>query len=359
MVLSFPLLGFSLSRLANDSGDILGWLMALICFLFFGAGTLVSGGPFLGLVRDNVPKEKQGLAISIVQTVLIAFFPISAIALGYWLEEYSQSGFWQVIIVITVIAAFFWLVAIAGVEKRASNEAGSKIETVRFSFGKTFSKIWHDHRTRRFFGFLAIATVAAWAQDNVLEPFGAEVFDMSVGQTTRLNAYWQGMLVVVLVLTAIIRRKKRPEKQIGLTKAGLGLMVIGMIFIGFSSLAEQSQLLKPGLVIFGAGFGLFTFGGFSLIAVMTTDIEAGAYLSLWTVCILVSRGLGIGLGSFMRDIFIALTDSPSLSYALIFFLEAIGIAVGAFLLSRRDILGFARDAGRFNGEELPAIALDV
>ena len=36
-----------------------------------------------------------------------------------------------------------------------------------------------------------------------------------------------------------------------------------------------------------------------------------------------------------------------------------GLALGALLLSQRDILGFARDAGRFNGEELPAIALDV
>ena len=182
---------------------------------------------------------------------------------------------------------------------------------------------------------------------------------MPVGQTTRLNAYWQGTLVIVLVLTSIIRRKKRPEEQTGLTRVGLGLMVVGMIFLGFSSLSGQLQVLILGLVIFGAGFGLFTFGGFSLIAVMTTDTEAGAYLSLWTVCILVSRGIGISVGSFLRDIFIALTDSPELSYAAIFILSAVGLAVGAFLLSRRDILGFARDAGRFNGDELPAIALDV
>jgi BCD family chlorophyll transporter-like MFS transporter len=359
MVLSFPLLGFSLNRLAADSGDVMGWALAIGCFVFFGAGTLISGSPFLALVRDSVPKEKQGLAISAVETVMIAFFPISAILFGYWLEEYSQSVFWQVIIVTMAVAAFFWVVAIAGVEKRIARTVISESESIRFSFRKTFGKIWRDRRTRRFFGFLAIATVAAWAQDNVLEPFGAEVFDMPVGQTTRLNAYWQGTLVIVLVLTSLIRRKTRPEEQTGLTKVGLGLMVVGMIFIGFSSLSGQLNLLILGLIIFGAGFGLFTFGGFSLIAVMTTDIEAGAYLSLWTVCILVSRGLGISLGSFLRDIFIALTDSPELSYALIFFLEAIGIAVGVFLLSKRDILGFAREAGRINGDELPVIVLDV
>jgi BCD family chlorophyll transporter-like MFS transporter len=192
-----------------------------------------------------------------------------------------------------------------------------------------------------------------------LEPFGAEIFDMPVGQTTRLNAYWQGPLVVVLVLAAFFRRKYPPEEQTGITRFGLGMMTFGMILLGLSSIVSNSNLVIFGLVIFGAGFGFFTFGAFSLLAVMTTDIEAGAYLSLWTICILVSRGLGISLGSILRDIFIALTNTPELAYGVIFFLEAVGLLVAAKLLSKRDILGFARDSGRIGGDQLPVSTMDI
>jgi len=218
MILSFPLLGLSLGRLAESSTDLQGWLLAILCFLFFGAGTLISGSPFLALVRDSAPKEKQGLAISTVETVMIAFFPISAITFGYWLESYDQTTFWQIILFTMIVAAFFWIFAIIGVEK-PENGNQSKSEQPRIaSFVDTFKKIWSDRRTRHFFAFLAIGTVAAWAQDNVLEPFGAEVFDMSVGQTTRLNAFWQGALVVVLILAAVLRRKYPPEQQTGITR---------------------------------------------------------------------------------------------------------------------------------------------
>ncbi|GMQ79182.1 MAG: BCD family MFS transporter [Anaerolineae bacterium] len=359
MFISFPFLGLSLGRLADNSGDVLGWLLALLCFLLYGAGTLISGSPFLALVRDSAPKEKQGLAISTVQTVLIAFFPVSAIAFGYWLETYNQTTFWQVIFFTMIVAAFFWIFAIIRMEKpKIENKITSEGPTLS-SFIETFKKIWNDRRTRHFFAFLAVGTVAAWAQDNVLEPFGAEVFDMPVGQTTRLNAYWQGPLVVVLVLVAFIRRKYPPEEQTGITRFGLVLMTFGMVLLGLSSIVSNTNLVIFGLVIFGAGFGFFTFGAFSLLAVMTTDIEAGAYLSLWTICILVSRGLGISLGSILRDIFIALTNTPELAYGAIFFLEAVGLLVAAQLLSKRDILGFARDSGRINRNQLSASATDM
>ena len=79
MVLSLPLLGWSLMRFAaaNDLGsnaDLLGWLLAVCSSLLYGIGTLISGSPYLALVRDSVPKSRQGLAISTAETILIIFF---------------------------------------------------------------------------------------------------------------------------------------------------------------------------------------------------------------------------------------------------------------------------------------------
>ncbi|MDX1613489.1 MAG: PucC family protein, partial [Candidatus Promineifilaceae bacterium] len=116
---------------------------------------------------------------------------------------------------------------------------------------------------------------------------------------------------------------------------------------------NQLRAMQLALIIFGTGFGFYTFGALSLMVVMTTDKEAGAYLGLWTVCILVFRGLGIGLGSVARDVFLALTGAPAFTYALIFALSAAGLVVAALLLSRQAVLSFARDSGRLPTDELP------
>jgi BCD family chlorophyll transporter-like MFS transporter len=359
MVISLPFLGFSLGRLADDPADAWGWLLAVICFSLYGVGTLISGSPYLTLVRDSVPTSKQGLAISIVEITLIAFFPIVAITFGYWLEEYEQSLFWQVILFTMVVGGFFWWFAIAGAEKAEGMPGREDVQGEEAGFWTTFSSILRDRRTRRFFLFLALGMMSAWAQDNVLEPFGADVFNLGVGETTRFNAYWQGMTVVVLVAVVYFMRKRRPEQQSTLTKAGLGIMAIGMVLLGASSAGAQFRLVQIGLVVFGAGFGMFTFGALSLMVAMTTDKEAGAYLGLWSVCVLVSRGIGISLGSILRDVFLGLTGSPELSYALIFVLEAAGLILAALVLSRADVLSFARDSGRLADREQFVSGIDL
>ncbi|MBI3241751.1 MAG: BCD family MFS transporter [Chloroflexi bacterium] len=350
VVLSYPLLPLSLSRFAMDRGDVAGWLVAILCFVMYGTGTLLSGSPFLALVRDSVPRQRQGVAISMMETALIVMFPIAAIGLGRAMSHYSLATFWAVTLTTMGISAFFWFFAVAGMEQRHSTP---RRETARqaFSFGVTFRKIWRDPDTQRFFVFLALATLAAWAQDAILEPFGAQVLKQDIEQTTRYSAYWQTATVIFLIGSAIWFRRRPPEAQVRITQIGLGLMSVGMIVLAASAFGAQVRVLQIALVIFGIGFGLYTFGGFSLLIAMTSDSEAGTYLGLWTICVLLSRGIGIGLGGILRDVLLALTNSLGLSYGLIFGLEALGLAAAVFALARVDVLGFGRRVGRARSEQ--------
>ncbi len=122
MIISLPLLGLSLVRLGVDQQDILGWFFATISSLLYGVGTLISGSPFVTLVRDSAPPEKQGLAISTVQTVLIIFFAVFGIVFGLWMEVYDQRIFWQMILATMAVGGFFWFFAIVGVEKHVGIE---------------------------------------------------------------------------------------------------------------------------------------------------------------------------------------------------------------------------------------------
>ncbi len=348
MILALPILGFSLMRFEAFGPNSIGWLLAVTSSLLYGLGTLISGSPYLALVRDSAPPEKQGLAIGTVETALIICFAIAGIAFGTWMEIYEQQVFWQLVLATMMIGGFFWFFSIVGVEKRSS--AASPRGDQNLSAGNflvTLRKIWRDPRTRGFFFFLSLATLSAWMQDAVLEPFGADVFSFTAGRTTRFNTYWQAATVVTLVSSMLIWRKRPPELQGKVASFGLLVMGLGMSLLSFSSMTGRPGLAEPSLLIFGAGFGVYTFGGLSLMAVMSADQSAGAYLGLWTVSILVSKGSGTFLGGALRDIFyLRLEVAPAASYGLVFLIATLGILLSVILLSRVDIAGFARDYGR-------------
>lgn len=355
MILALPLLGLSVMRLGDSSTDPSGWFFAVGSSLLYGLGTLLSGSPYLALVRDSAPEEKQGLAISLVETVLIIFFAVAGIGFSIWMDVYDERIFWEMVIATMVIGGFFWFFAIAGVERRnlatrrATAEGEREAASTRSSrdFRQVLNQIWADRRTRLFFIFLSLATLAAWMQDAILEPFGADAFDLPVGRTTRFNSYWQGATVITLVAAGIILRKRPPESQRGVTAGGLLTMALGMVFLGAAGITHQVHLLELALVVFGAGFGVYTFGGLSLMAVMSPGQNAGAYLGLWTISILVFKGLGTFLGGALRDLLLLIAGLPApAAYGLIF-LAAGGLLVTAVaVLLRIDILGFARDTGR-------------
>ncbi len=349
MMVSLPLLGLSLTRLGVDQADPLGWAVATLSSLLYGIGTLISGSPFLALVRDSAPPEKQGLAISTVQTALIIFFAVFGIIFSLWMPEYNEQVFWQMVWATILIGGFFWFFAIVGAEKRSHLGEDVKLEpnAQHAGFSVTLRKIWLDRRTRAFFFFLSLATLAAWMQDAILEPFGADVFSMPAGRTTRFNSYWQVATVIFLTGAMYLWRKRPPERQSNITSGGLLVMAVGMFLLGVVAFAGQADLTEAALLIYGAGFGLYTFGGLSLMAVMSSDKEAGAYLGLWTVSILVFRGVGTFLGGALRDLFLLNLGLPAgIGYGLIFIVSAVGLAGSVLVLARVDVLGFAQDAGR-------------
>jgi BCD family chlorophyll transporter-like MFS transporter len=255
-----------------------------------------------------------------------------------------------------IIGGFFWVFAIWDAEKREQHRR-QPVVTHEAPLGRrqlqgsdlalTLQKIWADPRTRRFFFFLSLATLAAWAQDAILEPFGAEVFNLPLDRTTRFNSYWQTATVLTLVSSAYLWRKRPPEQQSRITGSGLLGMAVGMMMLAATAIWQQVHLIELALFVFGGGFGVYTFGGLSLMAVMCTDEEAGAYLGLWTISILIFKGVGTFLGGLLRDILLLnLQWDAAISYGLVFALEAVGLVGAVLILARLDVMGFARDVGR-------------
>lgn len=354
MLLALPLLPLSVVAIARDAGSPLGWGLALVSFLLYGAGQLISGAPFLALVHDSAPYEKRGQAVGIVHLMLVVSFAfIPAIYAGV-MPTYDPDAFARLVWIGMAGAALFWFFSVWREERPIASPAAQPAAAAP-SLRRTFAAMWADPRARRYAAFLAASAFFAFMQDAMLEPFGGDVFGLAAGETTRFNAYWGVGVLISMVGTLIFTRRRPPHRQTSTTSLGLALLALPLLALGAASLAQALPAVRPILVLFGVGFGIFTVGGVSLLMAVNTEQRAGAYLALWSVIQLVARGAGIAMGGVIRDAALAISGQFSVAYASVFLIEATGLLVCIWLLARVDVPAFARQARSRPAEVLAGV----
>jgi BCD family chlorophyll transporter-like MFS transporter len=339
MLLSLPLLPLSTVAIADDTTSVVGWTLALFSFLLYGIGTLTSGAPYLGLVHDSAPYDRRGQAMAIVQFILVVSFAFVPALYAWLMPEYDEAAFLRLVLVGMAGAAVFWLVSVWGEERR---DFVSRDAQAGPSFRSTFAELWANLQTRRYALFLGASAFFAFMQDAVLEPFGGDVFGLAAGETTRFNVYWGIGVMVGMIGTLFLTRRRRPDQQVGTTTLGLIILGSGLFLLGVIAVREMLSAIMPVLVVFGLGFGIFTVGGVSLLMAMCADEQAASYLALWSVVQLVSRGAGIAAGGLIRDVALSLSSEYSVAYASVFLIASLGVLLSIALLRRADVGGFAQ-----------------
>jgi BCD family chlorophyll transporter-like MFS transporter len=351
VLVSLPLLPLSTGLIAR--GSEYGWLLALLTFVMFGSGILISGPAFLALVHDSAPYSRRGLVISIVQFILVLSFAFLPLVFARMMPAYDFEDFLRLSMIIAVGAGLIWFFSVWR-EERPSTSRPREDKGIR----EAFSGILADKRTRRYALFLGASAFFVFMHDAVLEPFGGDVFGLSVGETTRFNAFWGSGVLLAMVVTMLFTRRWRPDQQVGTTMWGLGLLALPLIALGGSAWTANLAMIRPLLVLFGIGFGIFTVGGVSLLMAMSVEAQAAAYLALWSVIQLVSRGVGIAAGGLLRDAALAVTGSFTSTYGVVFWMEALGALSCIWLLRRADVPGFASKTGRTEAVEPIGVAAD-
>jgi len=351
MLLSLPLLPWSTVQLAREPGSAGGWALAFLSFTLFGIGTLLSGPAYLALVHDSAPYARRGQAVGVVQFMLVASFAFLPLFYARMMPDYEPAAYWRMVLTGMAAAAVLWFLSVWREERpKAAPAPRPPSRPLRV----VLRGIWSGESTRRYALFLGASAFFAFMQDAVLEPFGGEVFGLTVGETTRFNAYWgTGVLVGMLAALAITRRRG-PHQQVGTTGWGLAWMGIPLLGLGGASALASLAWVRPLLLLFGLGFGIFTVGGVSLLMAMSRERQAGTYLALWSAIQLVSRGMGIAAGGALRDLALALTGGFTGAYAVVFWVEALGVLACIALLRRVDVAGFA--AARIPGPAADILA---
>jgi len=340
--LMIALAPFAAFLMEAQRGSLLSALVGLGLFLTMGVGMFMAGTAYLSLIADLTTETERGKVTGIVWAMLM-FGILAGVFLGTrLLAEYTPRGLVTLFLTGAVILIALTLIAIWGLEKPRPEHA----ETLRtsrqaVSLKQAVAVLGGSGQVRVFFGFLLSGIFFLFIQQVVLEPFGGDVFGLSVRETTLFNAYQ-----MVGVLAGMGLGGAWLVKQIGLRPtAGLGALVAAVAFgwLALAAILHQASWLAPAILLMGLGMGAFTVAGIVLMMGMTVGGHAGLYMGAWTLAEATARGLAGVSGGALFDLAQWFGAPAAGAYATVFALEGAGMVLTMALLA-------GVDPGRFRAE---------
>lgn len=346
-------LGESLNR-QGWSGTTYLWtgLLGLV-FAFYGMAISASSTPFTALLVDVSDEDNRSQLIGIVWSMLMVGIIIGAIFTSSLLKqieldtplELLKASINRIFIVIPVGVVGLTLLATLGVEKKYSRYRSRSTTYDRedsITLARALKVLTASRQTGIFFLFLLMMTLGLFLQEPILEPYGGEVFGMTIAETTRLNAFWGTGTLIGLGATGfwiVPRLGKFNTTRLGcLLVAGCFLL---LLLAGFT--ADQ-RLLMVGLLLFGLASGITTTGALNLMLDLTAAETAGTFVGAWGLSQAIARGGAVVIGGSMLDLGRQLFTTPLLAYGLVFCLPILAMSLALWLLNQVNIEEFQSEA---------------
>lgn len=347
---------FALLLLDVEGRFTLGLAAAAAAFLLTGVGFHMTQTAGLALVTDLAPKDKRPRAVALHYVTLLIGMMFAAFVIGGVLADFSSTKLVQVIqgcAVLTVVlnTAAIW-------KQEARNPAITKgVEPG----APTFSQLWRDFvrsgRNARLLTAIGIGAAGFAMQDALLEPYGGEILQLSVGATTGLTGAWAlGSLIGFTVSGAMLGRGWDPLRLAG---AGMVIGINAFLLVLFAGPFSAALMLYAGALGIGLGLGLFSVGTLMEAMNLADGEAAGLALGAWGAVQASCAGLGIAVGGLLRDGVAALiqSDAPAASmamratgYASVYVLEIALLLAG--LAAIGPLVGYQRHPASGEGDPL-------
>ncbi|HBL14249.1 MAG TPA: MFS transporter [Cyanobacteria bacterium UBA11162] len=335
---------------------ILGWTaLAALVFALYGLAISLSATSFFALLVDISDEDNRGQLVGIVwsmMTVGIAVGGITSKVLLQRLEnieasiEVLRSSISGLFLVVPIIVFGLAFLATLGIEKKYSRYSSRSTLLNRedtITLGAALKILTASRQTGLFFAFLLVMSISLFMQEAVLEPYGGEVFRMSIPQTSLLNSFWGIGMLMSLSATGffiIPRLGKRRTTAFGCLLVSLSLILI--IVSGFTGDVKLFQAL---LVLFGLSAGIATTGALSLMLDLTAAETAGTFIGAWGLAQAMARGTAVVFGGVVLDVGKKyLFAQPTMAYNLVFGLQALGMIMAISLLGRVNVQEFRDNA---------------
>ncbi|TCD48615.1 BCD family MFS transporter [Chlorobium sp. N1] len=308
----------------------LGLWQLMVVFLLFGFGLQVATTAYYALIADYVGEQHIGKVTSSSWTLMVLTTIISARVVGSYLDVYTPERLMAVGVVGGLVALFIGLVAFAGVEERnAVGRKGRAEESL--GFVQSIRLLSGSPKTMFFAFYIFLSIFALFSNEIVMEPFGADVFAMPVGVTTKLfRPTMGGMQLVFMLITGFLLGRIGNKR--GALIGNLFCMV-GFSIVIVSGFSLDEQLLRIGLVVTGIGLGASSVSNITMMMTMTAG-RSGVYIGLWGTAQSLAMFLGHFGAGVIRDVVHAFSGSYMMAYSAIFGLEIAAFGLASLLLPK-------------------------
>ena len=308
----------------------------LLAFAVYGIGRNLGHNTFQALVSDRFSGRERTRAATLYEVATLLGMVMGSGIIGKVLETYDPAQLvvvaWWVALVLLVLA----LSAAIGQERYAIVAGGAAERARAIPFSTVLREIVvTDPQVRRFFLLVMFTFVGTLAQDVILEPYGALVLHMNVGETTRLTSFWGlGVLISMLLSGAVLLRR---FGHLTILRAGIIASILVFLGLIIAGLMGKPGLMKGMVFLMGLGTGLAGAGMLSAAISFTTRVRAGMLMGVWGVANLVGHAAGSLMGGTVVDLVRVTTGNNLAAYGTVFALEILMLIVALFLSMRVSI----------------------
>jgi BCD family chlorophyll transporter-like MFS transporter len=322
----------------SQQASALSVVLGILNFLLLGVGIYTAGTAYLSLIADRAPKQERGKAVAVVWSMMMVGILVGVFFGVGILNAYDRDRLVLLFVLMGAIVAVFTAIAIWRVEKpRPDSETATPSSSV-----PAWKLLAYGRQTRLFFLFMFSGIFFLFLQQVVLEPFGGDVFAMSVRETTLFNAFQMvGVLVGMGFAGGYLSRRIGNKPT-----AGLGLALASLAFLGLGAAAftRTAALVNPTIGLMGLGMGLFNVGGLAMMMDMSVEGLTGTYMGAWTLSQALANGLASIGGGFLHDLGLVTFGAEAAAYGLVFVIEAGGLLLTLALLRTLSVSHFRTEA---------------
>ena len=317
----------------------LGVALAFVAYVAIGAGVSAAGTTLLALLAKRTAHDRRAAAATIVWTMMIAGFAITATVAGHALDPYSPQ---RLIVVFALVSVGALAVAALAIRNIETDAATSAVEAPRHAVGyrQALAEVWSEPVARRFTIFIFISMLAYSGQELILDPFAGAVFAYTPGESTKLAGLQHGGVLAGMLFVAVAAGLGRGTQFASLRLwavcgcIGSALALLGLIGAG---LAGQTAPLRMWVAALGVANGVFAIAAIGRMMGMASEGHAGregVRMGLWGAAQGIAFGVGGLVGAGASDLAKLLLGSPSVAYASVFALEAALFVFSAFLAAQ-------------------------
>jgi BCD family chlorophyll transporter-like MFS transporter len=328
-IMPFALLVLSGAGNAAHAPVWIGRAAAGLAFLLVGAGLHTTQTVGLALATDLAPTESQPKVVGLMYVMLLIGMIASALFFGAALVNFSAARLVQVIQGCALATMVLNVIALWKQEARRPRRgaaAPAREPTFREAW-KSFST--GDRAIRRLVA-VGLGTMAFSMEDVLLEPYGGQILNLTVGSTTKLTATLAlGGLCGFGLASRVLSRGADPFRM-----ASIGALVGVPAFLSVIAAAPFASplLFAFGTLLIGFGAGLFGHGTLTATMNRAPEHQRGLALGAWGAVQASAAGIAVAISGVIRDVISGLAgqhavfrglSGPASGYVAVYALEVL------------------------------------